>query len=504
MVNKTCAQSRQVNLTRPRSSTATTRARAAKMLLDFEMLRSRPTGKSWRVRTREFLPGYNDADSVDAVSHSLGVCWPKLREQAYITRYPEERAANIQMFAAAVRDFQRALNGLSVLRPTPGNLQKRIFDIFQSSSGRLVAAASSLRKCEGQQPLARLVEVASLIDRKAEIVPRAHLKPKRNGFRTICSFTAADRATMALAKFVIEATLGHSEFDMALPGRGGARGAVKKIKAAVRDGYTHWAYLDIRGAFSSVRRTHLRSICPALDRTLGHIVFPRVPVLRCACHTRDATRSTTATCTTHGSNQRWVRCLPEGAKTSAIVLSAVLGQELRRFAERDWVIITHVDDILIGTRTHAEAEEARTLVTNALRSLRSGPIFLSRSEVQSVDRSWGVNFVGYRISRWPGGRLYTRPSNESWRRFRDRCLQRLVAQFGLGPPADWEAVLTLSTDFAKRWAASFTVWRKGDRARNLIASNAVDAASIFQQAQLNIQAGWRSSVDGSERQHLPI
>jgi hypothetical protein len=258
--------------------------------------------------------------------------------------------------------------------------------------------------------------------------------------------------------FILQAIRADNPSDFSMKGKQGIHGAAKGIEKALIDGYRFWVISDIKQAYPSVTREHLKDLI-SLDVTLlRHIGFPNG-------------------ISKGSSNQSKVRpVLPQGGIHSARLLSALTGEILLLFVGADVVVVVYADNIAIGAPTKKQAQHAFAQVRTWASSLQAGPLTLHQTRhcdgwnhtgsgvFEGVMGYNSVQFTGYRSSYdQTDGKVRHRPSDLSWRRHewkvRHNILHKLsdieLDKMYVAPKSDHAPYLANSV-----WAHSFTLWKR--------------------------------------------
>jgi hypothetical protein len=282
-------------------------------------------------------------------------------------------------------------------------------------------------------------------------IPKQSNDARRGGraadFRETFDFTLPTRAVQRMVLDIIQRVLPENEFDFGRPGAGGKDAAAGAIQDAIYNGSTYFAVADIANAFPSTKIGHVVDLIPLPPRVIQNVLCPDTTMRR---NGAGASARTNASCPPQATT---ARCLPQGAVTSAAIMSALLGRELRSLAGSNRVIVVIADDIAIGARTREEAEQALLELQSALRSLRAGPLYLGQAAIQSPDeRNNHVQFAGYRHRYFDDTRrVHCVPSDKAIRKMRDELARKL----NVGPHDRLDRV---REKYFGAWRATFREW----------------------------------------------
>lgn len=264
-------------------------------------------------------------------------------------------------------------------------------------------------------------------------------KPK--GHRVTFAFSLADQAMKRLVADIIEIVCQPNGFDFGRAQKGGQHGAAVAIRNSISRGSSrYFAVADLRDAYPSITARHIADIIPLPSIVIRNVIT--VPA--------DLTNVSSAFPPPTG------RRLPQGAVSSASILSVLLGRSLRQIAGPHRMIVNQGDDVAIGTPTRAEAVLALRELTEGLRSLRAGPLRFGRSEVQSPFSREKLSFCGY-SHRWfyDSERLHCAPSDKSVEKMKVKLRSKLQRT----PPRRRERA---QRSYLRAWSAAFPCWTKNE------------------------------------------
>lgn len=220
-------------------------------------------------------------------------------------------------------------------------------------------------------------------------------EPKSDGgWRLITKLKVRRKALAYMAARVLSTTATDDPRIYSSPGRGGCPRAAKNIKAAMKDGYVRAVKIDIRNFFANLDhdglRRMLRQRLPAA--VVDNVILPTTyewtlePLTRRGDADIDQiTRHTAHKLEEQTGEQylydtlsegemivRWVgRGIAQGSPASAIVAQIVIADILGRLRrDVDVRVFAIADDILVMTRTMADARAIGTSLEDALADLR--------------------------------------------------------------------------------------------------------------------------------------
>jgi len=226
-------------------------------------------------------------------------------------------------------------------------------------------------------------------------------------------------------------------YDYSLQGHGSIHGAAKAIGGYLKKGYRLWVVSDIKSAYPSISKGHLRQLCHLDERLVRYIAFPTLPIDDCQLPLIPmvtATDFNNTTATIRPTKAKAPRSqLPQGAAHSPVILSALIGECLRNISLSKVVVVIFADNIAIGAQYMADAKSAFLALEKALGNLKPGGLLLhdvkycdgyqhaSEDAVHPMFGQkiyWSIDFCGYCISFDQGDKkIRYRPSRRAWEKF---------------------------------------------------------------------------------------
>lgn len=310
----------------------------------------------------------------------------------------------------------------------------------------------------------RISQMARAMDVKTPHEPVARrVKRKATGYRITFAFSLPDQAKKRQVADLVEAVCAPNPYDFGRDSKGGHHGAAQVIRKSIsREECRHFAVADLRDAYPSITARHIADVIP-----LDPIVIRNVVTVRA-----DLTLVSSAFPAPTG------RRLPQGAVSSAPILSALLGRSLRPLAGPRRVIVNQGDDILIGTQTKDEADVALRELTRRLLSLPAGPLRFGKAEIQSPYNRRKLSFCGYahRVF-FDTGRVHCAPADKSI----DKMKVKLGAKLRQTPDQRRRRV---QREYLDCWSRSFPCWTRN---RYSIASIANTADTVRARVRIEEQ-----------------
>ena len=140
------------------------------------------------------------------------------------------------------------------------------------------------------------------------------------------------------------------------------------------------------------------------------------------------------------------------------------------------IVLVHVDDILVGSRTKAEAKANEQKLGELLAAHPAGPLFM-KHDIATLGQK--VDFLGYRIRRrWLqfGGGIRLTPSAKAFRRFEKRLLAKLVT---LSPSEMHDA----TKSYRRNWQSSMQQWDISETGHTLLYLTSVNIVALAKAEQ---------------------
>jgi len=231
--------------------------------------------------------------------------------------------------------------------------------------------------------------------------------------------------------------IGRNEYDYSNKGLSTHK-AIEKVIEYIDSGYKYWVYLDIKDAYSSVRRSHLKEMT-VVSNSVVSVLIP----------TTDTTSNSTTPIEAPQPS------LPQGIAASSRIMSAFVGHHFRSLAEMNVVYMSYVDDILIGARTLEEVEIAKETLIKSYKDCKSGALHFGKVEIVDLNyRDQFLNFVGYGINvDYFTKEVRVRPNMISFQKFYHELLDRLDKSQLLGL-----ALYDMAYKYSDDWRRSFKMW----------------------------------------------
>ena len=336
-------------------------------------------------------------------------------------------------FSGYIKAFSKTADDLKKLKSESCSAERKRLShrIFSRPYSRLAAVLYAAWKSNRHDICAQLTFKQAIArsntgrwDHKTDekVSPRHKLKADST-VRPIWEFGPTDYARQCLLSWVIAAQVSPYEADYSLAAPRGYHGAARSIANGLELGYRYWAAADIKTAYSSVSKAHLRALCSLDERLIRYLAFPSLPYPGINTTEAKPPRSE----------------LPQGAAHSPLVLSALIDEYVRASALTNVMVIVFADNIAIGAKTIKEAQCAFFSLSTALQNgsckLPGGLMLHQKklcdgygvpdgltssivSDGKPVTMYPAVDFVGYRV-RWDcfDKQPHFSPSATAWRRF---------------------------------------------------------------------------------------
>ena len=271
-------------------------------------------------------------------------------------------------------------------------------------------------------------------------------KKPEGGKRRIWVSGPKRRALQCLAKLVLMAIWGPSKFEFAQRGRGRDAAMRLIIYETEKKGGARWFLTaDITNCFGSFNRDQLLEIIPLPRAVIESCIFimeGTEVIDKSGCYTSD-------TAVLSG--------LPQGSLASLYIASKMLEGVLRELT--GIVKVSHVDDILVGTKTQEEAAANEHRLGVLLAEHPAGPLFM-KSSIQPLGKP--IDFLGYRLVRkWIafGGGVRAIPSQKAFARVIARVKQKLANKH------PHETKHEIVAQYVGNWFNAQRSWDRSRRAR---------------------------------------
>lgn len=233
---------------------------------------------------------------------------------------------------------------------------------------------------------------------------RVRYRRKSNGnLRRIFKYTMIDKASQRIASELVRCVAECEPIQMALPGRGIQR-LTLEIKNKIEEGYTHVVRADIQDFFGSIEREAVRSTLNLPTAIVDNTIL--------GIH-KNLTDHTIGHITGEMSG---LQGLPPGSAASPLVAEVMIAPMLRQLAA--YAVYTYVDDIIILTRSLADALAAKRALEYAATHNPAGHFSLKYSEIRRAQQ--GFVFVGHNF-HLRGSHVSVAPSRAA----RERIVMKL-------------------------------------------------------------------------------
>lgn len=283
-------------------------------------------------------------------------------------------------------------------------------------------------------------------------------KLKNDGsFRNIWSFGAVRHAQQYALTWILLTQISNCSYDFCLNGQNGIHSAANQIGFHSIHGQIFWAVADIKSAFPSIRKKHLRKMVSLHGKLIDYVAFPSLPynINMVMPYKVDPQPE-----------------LPQGAVHSSLVLSALIDGCLKELGSTSpsgnaIVPVVYADNFAIGCRTIEDAEWTLKALQKALTAQTAGGLTLHELEIRDASKHSGagmskngiyyghaVNFCGYRISRRIEASYRCRPSVKAFKKF--------WRKIELNPEimsANYDPAWDKTAKEVKKWAKNFPLWK---------------------------------------------
>lgn len=306
------------------------------------------------------------------------------------------------------------------------------------------------------------------------------LKPKGEGkFRTVYAFGIVRTIQQTLCRWLIEAQAPRNEYDFSQFGKESNHGAAQAIGSALLEEKFYWVTGDIKNAFPSIRRAHLKKYVDLDKRILRYVAIPNL-----ASYIINDVTNPDAAPMPPGPE------LPQGAAHSSAALSAIIGGCLSSIDLGKVQPIVSADNFGFGAQNFSDALCAFKAFEKELSYLPTGGLLVHEKSFQfglydpdgPLDQHansamhdakllgfscyFRVDFCGYRVFLQSPVSLFPifRISQKAWNRFYKKVMTEAEQQ-KLTPD---EVAETLFPN----WVKSFKLCKPAEGAIHWIATNA--------------------------------
>ncbi|AWN43815.1 reverse transcriptase domain-containing protein [Methylobacterium durans] len=366
----------------------------------------------------------------------------------------EQRAQHLlgSEFAGVVRDHaeRHEENLRRVAKAAESDNRRKIREaqnvVLTSFSSKLVCLVRAIKK-HPDLTAGWVYETAAGLSayKDPEEPVRTWAQPKSSGegWRPVCEFGPKRRALQLLAGDVLTAMHGVEPTDYLTKGRG-ADIASDHITSLVEAGYPYFVLADIKDCFRSVQHESLRDLLGLPQQVIETclLIGPGVPLLSLYPQ-GDIPHSVFDGAVRQG--------LPQGSRSSNLVMSLLLGPTLRSITSADRIIV-HGDDIAVAAHSEEGGKALQIALSAALEQHPAGPFRLKRCEVANIHA--GFDFLKYR-HRWDPftGAVKRRPAAKSYYRF----YQRVITTVQTEPVA--QAIKEIGP-YRRYWIKAFPRWKQ--------------------------------------------
>jgi hypothetical protein len=254
------------------------------------------------------------------------------------------------------------------------------------------------------------------------------------------------RTAQRLVSDVLDASGVANPFDYSRAGKGRDAAIAEIIRLVEEDGIRDFVVFDLKNYFTSVEAKHLKGFLLPKEVLRHSVQFNRHAILLYTSCT--AAEAETAR-----------QGLPQGARVSGLLASALLGRELRQL-DGAMGIVTYVDDGVVGACDPTGAKSLAEAIKLRFGKHPGGPLSFKKLDVDSIER--GFQFLGYWLRLDPSSEqpnVVARPSHEGRERFRRNLVHKLRA---ISPRPDWDTAVEVAQAYGRCWRAAFSHWQPGD------------------------------------------
>jgi hypothetical protein len=282
---------------------------------------------------------------------------------------------------------------------------------------------------------------AAIASKKLAAPDHIVVKPKSDGStRTICKFGIPAKIQSVVAEWVFLSLSHRNKFEYCKPGYG-THSAIEAIKENIEKEFRYWLVLDIENAFPSIRRGHLLDVSDVSHLVSDLLLYP---------------------VTSQTLKEAAQPSLPQGIASSSKIMSAIVGHSLRKICAKTLVIMSYVDDIVIGAQTLDELEDAFKTLQKVFEKNSAGPLHFKNKKFAPIDLKLGqfINFLGYAVSLDRiDGKIRIMPNIMAFSKFHGSLAADLHRHHLVGLEQD--ALLKIAHDYGNKWRSAYPLWQPG-------------------------------------------
>lgn len=278
-----------------------------------------------------------------------------------------------------------------------------------------------------------------------EVVFATERLKRSGGTRWTCSFGPRARAAQRMVEHAIFVVAGPSRYEHARKGRGRETATRETLDGIDKKGVRWFGLMDVKDFFPSVTREMVKEVLWFLPFSIisSTIFIHEDTVIR--------THSLYGDKEHHNSAFAIRKGIPQGSLASILVAGKVLERHLEKLAAR--LIITLVDNVMIGGKTEEEVQSQVTALATSFEGHPSGSLRLTGEIKRLGDHT--MNYLGYRFRReWPNpeSRIGRATFSEH---SRQRLHTRIASKLLFRPWQSWGQIIDVE---CARWVRSFPCW----------------------------------------------
>ena len=290
---------------------------------------------------------------------------------AHLYQYESKSTYN-SVLNSHLRDFRKLSKDLRRTNETAdADTQRKLsWAIFKRPYARRAAVMATARDNDrqdihGRLKLDSLRELTLQFGKVGKFDPAPKFIPipkSDGGIRPVWEFDRIQHAQQTLLKWIASAQTACCPVDFSNNEEQGIHGAAKAIAEHLSNGYRFWAITDIKTAFLSVGKTHLRALLELDERLVRYVACPSLLIPQ-----KYSQQFTAANAPG--------KCLPQGAAHSSFILSALIDRFLKTLGTAvlgQVEIVVHSDNIAIGAHSMKEAQSAFFALEKAMREGLNG------------------------------------------------------------------------------------------------------------------------------------
>lgn len=389
-----------------------------------------------------------------------------------LKKHPDRPLKDMVPIRSHVKRHQRNLRQLARLlndNATTARVMAKQNAIANSVSACVVAEIACAERYGLSVSLQKIYERANQHKLKAKCLEKVTTYEKLKsdgGKRIIHDFGYVRRVRSIIASDIFSVCAPVNKWEYCKTGKS-AKCIFQGVEEALKQEYLYWAVLDIKDAFPTVRRGHILDMVD-MSKLIVRELIPYIGY------------------GTSANKEAVQPALPQGIAASSLVLSALVGQALRKLPQQSTARCCFVDDLLVGAKSQAELDASIEALKGHFANLSAGPLTLITVETCDFasDPEAAIHFIGYkaRLDKF-SKEFRISPNARSFGRMKREVKNR--AKKMMAKKTSYDVMEAEILNYAKNWAAQFHLWHKTASSITLYEISALNALSEACSGYLN-------------------